>query len=53
MPYGLAFMGTAWSEAKLLALAYAFEQATQVRLKRRAFDAAVPRSQLSKVVAKA
>ena len=52
MPYGLAFVGTAWSEAKLLSLAYAFEQATQVRLKRKAFDAAIPKTQIVDVVAK-
>ncbi|HTQ79087.1 MAG TPA: amidase family protein, partial [Thermoanaerobaculia bacterium] len=31
LPVGISFMGAAWSEAKLLRLAYAFEQATQVR----------------------
>ena len=31
LPLGLAFMGAAWSEAELLAMAYAFEQATQAR----------------------
>ena len=30
-PVGLSFVGAAWSEAKLLALGYAFEQATQAR----------------------
>jgi amidase len=28
---GISFMGTAWSEARLLGLAYAFEQASDVR----------------------
>jgi len=31
LPLGLTFMGRAWSEATLLKLAYAFEQATKVR----------------------
>ncbi|MFY2762529.1 amidase [Arenimonas sp. MALMAid1274] len=31
LPVGLVFMGRAWSEAELLAYAYAFEQATQAR----------------------
>jgi amidase len=31
LPLGLTFIGTAWSEARLLAFGYAFEQATKVR----------------------
>lgn len=31
LPIGLSFMGAAWSEARLLGLAYAFEQAAPVR----------------------
>ena len=31
LPVGLSFFAGAWSEARLLALAYAFEQATQAR----------------------
>ena len=31
LPVGLSFIGPAWSEAKLLALGYAFEQATHAR----------------------
>jgi amidase len=31
LPIGVSFMGAAWSEAKLLQLAYAFEQATKAR----------------------
>ena len=30
-PVGLTFVGTAWSEAKLIALAFAFEQVTAAR----------------------
>jgi amidase len=31
LPVGISFFGRAWSEPKLLRIAYAFEQATQVR----------------------
>jgi amidase len=31
LPVGLSFMGLAWTEARLIGLAYAFEQATQHR----------------------
>ena len=31
LPVGVSFFGRAWSEGKLIQLAYAFEQATQVR----------------------
>jgi amidase len=31
LPVGLSFVGTAWSESKLIAYAYAFEQATHAR----------------------
>jgi len=31
LPVGISFFGRAWSEPKLLAIAYAFEQATQAR----------------------
>ena len=31
LPTGISFVGTAWSEQRLLALAYAFEQATKLR----------------------
>ncbi|KAJ6616359.1 amidase signature domain-containing protein [Mycena sp. CBHHK59/15] len=50
MPFGLTFVGTAFSESKLLAFAYAYEQATQTRLKRKAYDAATPKTQLADVV---
>ena len=32
LPLGITFMGKAWSEATLIKLAYAFEQATKVRV---------------------
>jgi amidase len=31
LPVGISFIGTAFSEAKLLGLGYAFEQATRAR----------------------
>jgi len=31
LPVGISFFGTAWSEPKLISLAYAFEQATKAR----------------------
>jgi amidase len=53
MPFGLTFVGTAFSESKLLAFAYAYEQATQTRLNRKAYTAATPKTQLADVVGKA
>ncbi|KAG1740447.1 amidase signature domain-containing protein [Suillus paluster] len=50
IPFGIAFMGTAYSEFKLISYAYAFEQATHVRLQRRAYDDAIPRTQLTDVM---
>ncbi|KAF8843435.1 amidase signature enzyme [Paxillus ammoniavirescens] len=51
LPFGLCFMGTAYSEYRLIGLAYAFEQATQVRLKgRKAFAEAIPKTQLQDVM---
>lgn len=50
MPFGLTFMGTAWSEFELIKYAYAYEQATHVRLGRRAFEIAVPKTQLIDVM---
>jgi amidase len=31
LPVGISFFGTAWTEPKLLRIAYAFEQARQAR----------------------
>ncbi|KAG2366491.1 amidase signature domain-containing protein [Suillus spraguei] len=50
VPFGIAFMGTAYSEFKLISYAYAFEQATHVRLQRRAYNDAIPRTQLVSVM---
>ncbi|KAG1888411.1 amidase signature enzyme [Suillus subluteus] len=50
IPFGIAFMGTAYSEFKLISYAYAFEQATHVRLQRKAYNDAIPRAQLAGVM---
>ncbi|KIK82267.1 hypothetical protein PAXRUDRAFT_14814 [Paxillus rubicundulus Ve08.2h10] len=51
MAFGLCFMGTAYSEYQLIGFAYAFEQATQVRLKgRKAIPEAIPKTQLKDVM---
>ncbi|KAI0260061.1 amidase signature enzyme [Gloeopeniophorella convolvens] len=52
LPFGLSFMGTAFSEFKLVGLAFAYEQATHTRLKRLAFPAAIPKTQLADVIGK-
>ncbi|KAG1867539.1 amidase signature domain-containing protein [Suillus tomentosus] len=50
LPFGIAFIGTAYSEFNLIGFAYAFEQATQVRLKRRAYAEAIPTTQIKDVL---
>ncbi|KAH0831228.1 amidase signature domain-containing protein [Lanmaoa asiatica] len=50
LPFGLCFMGTAYSEYQLIGFAYAFEQATHARLKRKAFVEAIPKTQLKDVI---
>jgi amidase len=52
VPFGLSFMGTAWSEYELIGFAYAYEQKTKTRLQRRAYPAAILLTQLSDVVGK-
>jgi hypothetical protein len=49
-PFGLAFFSTAWTEEKLLGYAYAYEQATKIRLQRKAYNEAIPRTQLQDVM---
>ena len=51
-PFGLSFLGTAFSEFGLVELAFAYEQATHTRLKVLAFAAAIPQTQLADVVSK-
>lgn len=53
MPFGLSFFGTAYSEFKLIGLAYAYEHATHARLARRAYPEAIPKTQLRDVVGRA
>jgi len=50
LPFGIAFFGTAYTEFDLLSYAYAFEQATHVRLKRKAYEGAIPKTQLKHVI---
>ena len=50
MPFGIAFVGTAFSEFALVSFAFAYEQATHARLKVRAYPEAIPRTQLEDIV---
>ncbi|KAF9463205.1 amidase signature enzyme [Collybia nuda] len=46
VPFGLSFLGTAFSDFDLIGYGYAYEQRTKTRLGRRAFSAAIPTTQL-------
>ncbi|CAE7219337.1 unnamed protein product [Rhizoctonia solani] len=50
VPFGLSFLGTAYSEPNLIGFAYAYEQNTHTRLGRRAYPAAIPTCQLGGIV---
>ncbi|KAJ7263532.1 hypothetical protein C8J57DRAFT_1333740, partial [Mycena rebaudengoi] len=50
VPFGLTFIGTAFSESELIGFGYAYEQQTQTRLSRKAFTAAIPTTQLKDVI---
>ncbi|KAJ1303809.1 hypothetical protein OPQ81_008231 [Rhizoctonia solani] len=50
MPFGLSFIGTAYTEPSLIGFAYAYEQKTKTRLKRRAYAEAIPTTQLKDVI---
>ncbi|EGO26812.1 hypothetical protein SERLADRAFT_360869 [Serpula lacrymans var. lacrymans S7.9] len=52
VPFGLSFLGTAYTEFQLISYAYAYEQATHVRLKQLAYPAAIPKTQLVDIVGK-
>lgn len=52
VPFGISFIGTAFSEPQLIGFAFAYEQATQHRLKRLAFPEAIPKTQLKDVIGK-
>ncbi|CAE6425450.1 unnamed protein product [Rhizoctonia solani] len=49
-PFGLSFIGTAYTEPSLIGFAYAYEQRTHNRLKRRAYTKAIPTTQLKDVI---
>ncbi|KAF9027405.1 amidase signature enzyme [Hymenopellis radicata] len=50
VPFGMSFFASAFSEFELVGLAFAYEQATQTRLAKRAFDEAIPKTQLGDIV---
>ncbi|KAL0581674.1 hypothetical protein V5O48_000377 [Marasmius crinis-equi] len=50
VPYGLSFFAGAFSEFELVGLGFAYEQKTKTRLARKAFPAAIPKTQLKDVV---
>ncbi|KAF8734571.1 Amidase signature enzyme, partial [Rhizoctonia solani] len=50
VPFGLSFLGTAYSEASLIGFAYAYEQRTHTRLKRLAYKDAIPKTQLQDII---
>ncbi|KAJ3567295.1 hypothetical protein NP233_g6459 [Leucocoprinus birnbaumii] len=52
VPFGLSFLGTAFSEFDLIGFGYAYEQATRTRLKRKAYAAAIPKTQLKDILSK-
>ncbi|KAJ7088542.1 amidase signature enzyme [Mycena crocata] len=52
VPFGLTFIGTAYSDSALISFGYAYEQKTQTRLSRKAFAAAIPTTQLKDVIGK-
>ncbi|PSR75763.1 hypothetical protein PHLCEN_2v8880 [Hermanssonia centrifuga] len=51
VPFGLSFLGTAFSEFDLIGFAFAYEQKTQTRLARKAFLEAIPKTQLKDILA--
>jgi amidase len=52
VPFGLSFIGTAFSDFELIGFGFAYEQRTQTRLARKAFPAAIPKTQLKDVIGK-
>ncbi|KAJ6559883.1 amidase signature enzyme [Mycena capillaripes] len=52
VPFGLSFLGTAFSDFELIGFGFAYEQKTQTRLARKAFPAAIPKTQLKDVLGK-
>jgi len=52
IPFGLSFFASKFSEFELVGFAYAYEQATHTRLARKAYPAAIPKTQLADIVGK-
>ncbi|KAJ7922254.1 amidase signature enzyme [Mycena leptocephala] len=52
VPFGLSFLGTAFSDFELIGFGFAYEQKTQTRLARKAFPAAIPKPQLKDILGK-
>ncbi|KAJ7906225.1 amidase signature enzyme [Mycena leptocephala] len=52
IPFGLSFLGTAFSDFELISFGFAYEQKTQTRLMRKAYPAAIPKTQLKDVIRK-
>ncbi|KAJ7718054.1 amidase signature enzyme [Mycena metata] len=52
VPFGLSFLGTAFSDFELISFGFAYEQKTQTRLMRKAYPAATPKTQLKDVIGK-
>ena len=50
VPFGLSFLGTAFTEFDLIGFGFAYEQRTKTRLARKAFAAAIPKTQLKDVI---
>lgn len=49
-PFGLAFIGGAWSEFDLIGFAYAYEQATQTRRIGKPYEGIIPKTQLADII---
>ncbi|KAK1220644.1 hypothetical protein PQX77_016597 [Marasmius sp. AFHP31] len=50
VPFGLSFLAGAFSEFDLVGFGFAYEQKTKTRLARRAYPAAIPKTQLQDVI---
>lgn len=48
--FGITFAGVAFSEANLIRIAYAFEQATLVRKRGKTYSEATPKTQLKDII---
>ncbi|KAK1220636.1 hypothetical protein PQX77_016587 [Marasmius sp. AFHP31] len=50
VPFGLSFLAGAFSEFELVGYGFAYEQKTKTRIARRAYPAAIPKTQLQDVI---